>query len=313
MIYDCIIIGGGPAGLSASIYASRHRMKHLVFEGNVVGGQIASAAHPVENYPGLPGLTGQELAKRMEEHARKLGMELKMERVTGIVRKENGFVINTDSGTYETRTVILATGGMHRHLGIPGEDVFLGKGVSYCATCDAPFFKDKVVAVVGGGNSALSQSLYLADIAKKVYLIHRRKEFRAEEAFQDKVKANPKIDILYDSVVKEIKGDECVKSVFVENVVDKSIRELPVDGLFIYIGNVPSSALAKGLGVELTERGYIKVDERMRTNVPGVYAAGDITGHTLQVVVACAQGAIAVMDAYMYLKKGGAGGPLVNR
>jgi len=303
-LFDLLIIGGGPAGLSASIYASRHKMRHLVFEGSAPGGQIAWASHKVENYPGIASMTGPELGNALVEHAKGLGMEMKMETVNDIKRSEKGFCVRTDQGSYDSKTVIVATGATHRKLGVPGEDGFLGKGVSYCATCDAPFFKDKPVAMVGGGDAALTQAIYLADVCSEVHLVHRRDEFRADAANIEKVTSNPKIKIHYSSVLKEIKGSKFVDSIVLESTKEgKAREEVKVDGVFIYVGNVPASALAKQAGAEVDEKGFIKVDWKMRTNVPGLYAAGDITGHTLQMVVACSEGAIAAMDAYVYMKK----------
>ena len=314
MVYDLIIIGGGPAGLTASIYASRHKLSHLVFEGGVVGGQIAVATD-VENWPGDKLVRGGELAQRMEEQAKSLGMDMRTQTVTDIIRDEAKGCFTAISGNerFDAKSIILATGAMHRKLGIQGEDKFLGKGVSYCATCDAPFSKGKEVAVIGGGDSALTEAVYLADIAKQVYLIHRRSEFRAQEANQEKAKRNPKVKFMLDSVIAEIKGDRLVKSIIVENVNTKARQELPVEGLFVYAGNVPASALGKKIGVETDEKAYIKADTRMRTNVQGVFACGDITGSAPQAIVAAGQGAVAAMEAYKFVKGFKDGIAVINR
>jgi thioredoxin reductase (NADPH) len=302
-VYDLIIVGCGPAGMTASIYASRHKLNHIVFEGGVVGGQIALATE-VENWPGVKSIKGMELAMRMEEHAKSLGMKLVNSAVTDISWDEASklFVCASDAGKYSAKALIIATGAMHRKLEIAGEDRFLGKGVSYCATCDGPFFKDKTVAVIGGGDSALTEAVYLASIAKQVYIIHRRNEFRAQEANQEKARSNPKIRFIMETVVAEIKGDRFVNSIVLENVNSKQRSELPVDGVFVCIGSIPSSALVKKIGVATDEKGYIKVDMGMRTNVPGVFAAGDITGSAPQAIVAAGQGAVAAMEAYRYIK-----------
>ena len=303
MIYDLIVIGAGPAGLTASIYASRHKLKHLVFESGMCGGQLSMATH-VENWPGERQVMGAELAKRMEEQARALGMEVRCQPVSDIVKDEENkcFCCLAGNDRVQAKSVIIAMGASHRKLGVIGEDAFVGRGISYCATCDAPFFNGKVVAVIGGGDSALTTAVYLASYAKKVFVIHRRKEFRAEESNQEKAKNTPNVEFVLDSVVKEVKGDKCVKSAIVENVETKAVSELPLDGIFVYIGNTPASAIGKRVGVETDARAYVKVDAAMRTSVPGIFAAGDVTGSVPQAIVASGQGAIAAMSAYKFVK-----------
>lgn len=303
MVYDLIIIGAGPAGLTASIYASRHRMKHLVFESGVVGGQIASATD-VENWPGDKSVKGAELARRMEEQAKCLGMEVRAQPVGDIVKDEANscFCCVCGNERFQAKSVIIAMGAMHRKLGVVGEDKFVGRGISYCATCDAAFFREKVVAVIGGGDSALTTAVYLADYASKVYVIHRRGEFRAQEANQEKARKNQKVEFVLNSVVKEVKGEKCVKSALIENVETKGVSELLLDGIFVYIGNTPASAIGKRVGVETDAKSYIKVDSEMRTSVPGIFAAGDVTGSAPQAIVAAGQGAIAAMAAYKFVK-----------
>ncbi len=309
-----IIVGGGPAGLTASIYASRHKLKHLVFEGGVIGGQIALATS-VENWPGDKAVRGMELANRMAEHAKSLGMQMVQKTVTEI--KKDGakgcFCLATDGEYFYAKALILATGAMHRKLGMAGEEQFLGRGVSYCATCDGPFFRGKKVAVIGGGNSALTEAVYLADIASEVTIIQRRDEFKAEAANVEKAKANPKIKFLMNSTVAEVKGDRFVKAMVVEDVNTHEKNELAIDGLFVYVGNVPASALGKMVGVATDERTYIKVDGVMRTNIPGVFACGDITGSAPQAIVAAGQGAMAAMEAYRFIKGFKEGIAVVNR
>lgn len=313
-IYDFIIIGGGPAGLTASVYASRHKMKHLVFEGGVPGGQIATAAE-VENWPGEKLINGMELAQKLIDHARSLGMEMVTRNVTDILRDERKgcFVCLDDGNRYETRAILFATGAAYRKLGIAGEEQFRGRGVSYCATCDGPFFKGKKVAVIGGGDSALTEAVFMADIASEVTIIHRRGEFRADPANQEKARTNPRIKFLMNATVKEVKGEKLVKSIIVEDVNTKEARELQMDGVFIYVGNVPASALGKKIGVETDEKGYIKVDGKQRTNVPGVFAAGDITGAAPQMIVACGEAAAATMEAYRFVKGFKDGIAVINR
>jgi len=314
MIYDLIIIGGGPAGMTASIYASRHKLNHLVLEGGAAGGQIAMASE-VENWPGEKHIRGAQLAERIEQHATGLGMQMKFQLATDVVRDEaqGCYTVMCGGEKFSAKTVIFTNGAMHRKLDVPGEENFLGKGVSYCATCDGPFFKGKAVAVIGGGDSALTQSIYLADLADKVYIIHRRSEFRAQEANQDKMRKNPKITAILESEVTEVKGDRVVRSITVSNVTTKQVQELKVDGLFIYVGSVPSSALAQRIGVATDERLYLRVDAKMRTNLPGIFAAGDITGSAPQAIVAAGQGAISAMEAYKFVKGFKDGTTVMNR
>jgi len=314
MVNDLIIIGGGPAGLTASIYASRHKLSHIVFEGGCPGGQIAIATD-VENWPGEKSIRGADLAQRILEQAKAFGMDIHTCTATDIARddKTGVFTVTSAEGARQAKGILLATGAMHRKLGITGEDKFLGRGLSYCVTCDGPFFKGKNVAIVGGGDAALTGAVYLADIAEKVYIIHRRNEFRAEESNQEKAKSNKKIEFVLTSEVKELKGDTCLRSITVENADTKAQRELPVSGLFVYVGNVPASALSQKIGVATDEKGYIKVDLAMRTNVPGVFAAGDITGAAPQAIIASGQGALAAMSAYKFVKGLKEGIAVVNR
>ena len=300
--------------MTASIYASRHRMAHLVFEGGVPGGQIALASE-VGNWPGEKAIAGAELAQRIEGHATSLGMQLKAQTVTNVVRDEaqGCYRVMCNDERFDAKAVIFATGAMHRKLEVKGEEEYLGKGVSYCATCDGPFFKDKVVAVIGGGDSAMTQSVYLADIATTVYLIHRRGEFRAQEANQEKMRKNPKIQPIMNSEVVEVKGDKLLRSITLCDVNTKQAQELKVDGVFVYVGSVPASAIGQKVGVAVDERCYVKVDARMRTNVPGIFAAGDITGSAPQAIVAAGQGAIAAMEAYKFVKGFKEGTTVMNR
>jgi len=331
--YELIIIGSGPAGLTASIYASRYRIKNLVI-GSQLGGAMALAS-AVENYPGFERISGLELAQKMAQQVKALGAEIindsviEMQSVKCKSQNDNlKFKIITEGGReYESRAIILATGTRRRELGVPGERKYLGKGVSYCATCDAAFFRDKVVAVVGGANAAVMSADHLSRFAKKVYLIYRRKPLRAEPIWVERVEKNPKIEIVYDTNVLRILGESEFANVKsqMSNVKSKSKisnlekvggveldnpyegnKYLAVDGVFIEIGGVPGTELAKSLGVELDEKGFVKVNPDMETNVPGVFAAGDIAnlhGELQQIIIACAEGATATFSAYKYLSK----------
>ncbi|MGC8616056.1 MAG: thioredoxin-disulfide reductase [Desulfurella sp.] len=303
-MYDVVIIGGGPAGLTAGIYAARSGLKTIILEEKVFGGQIVFSAD-LENYPGFPeGISGMDIIDKFLEQAKKFEVEISYD---GVEKIENDIsckrVILTNKSCITTKTIILATGASADRLGCPGEAKFIGKGVSYCATCDGAFFKGKTVAVVGGGDSALEEALYLANLVKKIYLIHRRDQFRAVKILQDRVKKNNKIEIVFDSVVKEILGDKFVKGVLIENVKTKQQSRLDIDGIFIYIGLTPNSKFVSDL-IQTDEYGYIITNEEMETNIPGIFAAGDVRKKSLrQVVTACADGAIAASNAQKYIEK----------
>lgn len=293
-MYDVVIIGGGPAGLTAAIYAGRKGLKTLLLEGELLGGNM-NFAHVIENYPGFESISGMELAEHMVKQAEKYA-EIKLEKVTELGER----YVKTEFGTYETKVIIIATGTVHRKLNIPGEEKFLGKGVSYCATCDAPLFQGKRVAVIGGGNSALSAALYLSELAEKVYLIHRRDEYRADRVLVERIKSSS-IEEVLDSVVEEIKGDGQVKSITIKNVKTGKRKEINVGGVFIYIGTKPITELVEPLNVELND-GFIKVNRRMQTNIPWIFACGDITGIEFQIAKAVGEGCVAALSAYKYLK-----------
>jgi thioredoxin reductase (NADPH) len=303
MKYDVIIVGGGPAGLTAGLYSARHKLKTAVFEEGVVGGQITLTTY-IENYPGTGSLSGMELAARMKKQTEEMGATVVKEHVIEIKKRGEGkFNVKTERGTYECKTIIIATGAAHRKLGIKSEDDFVGKGVSFCSTCDAPLFQDKTVAVIGGGNSALESALYIADIAKETYIIHRRNEFRGEEYLAEKISKNAKIEVLWDTLVTEIKGKTMVEKLILKNVKTCKVSELKVDGVFIYVGVTPLNQLAKGVGVELSDKGFIEVDwDTQQTSIPGVFAAGDVTGRLLQIGVAVGEAIIASTSAYKYIK-----------
>lgn len=297
--YDVAIVGAGPAGLTAGIYAGREGLKAVILEKAVKGG-MANAAPLVLNFPGFKSITGLELLKRVGDHASGY-VEIKESEEIQKVEKEDGiFELITNKGQYNAKTIIIATGTNYRELRIPGEQKFIGKGISYCSICDGMFFRNKNVVVVGGGNSAAEHVLYLDDIGCNVKMIHRRDELRAQKYLQNKIKEKG-IPVIWNSVVREIKGDNFVKSVVIYDRVRDVEEELDVNGVFIAIGEKPSSELAGEMGVEI-DGGYIVTDKNQKTNVPHVYAAGDVTGGLKQIVVACSEGAVAAVSAYNDLK-----------
>jgi thioredoxin reductase (NADPH) len=300
---DLVIIGGGPAGLTAGIYAARAALDAVLLERGVPGGRAVSTEF-VENYPGFSeGVGGPELMSQMESQARRFGLEVDSANVEKLIPDEAGFLIGSDDGDIQARAVIIATGMQARALGVKGEAEFLGRGVSFCATCDGAFFRDKEVAVIGGGDAAVEEAMFLTRFASKVYLIHRRDELRATKVVQRRAFQNPKIEFIWNSTVAEIRGSTTIEAVVIEDVRNGETRLLPVGGVFMYIGNKPNSELVSGL-VEVDEKGYIITDENMRTSRPGIYAAGDIRRKLLrQVVTAVADGAIAAMAAESYLTK----------
>ena len=289
--YDIVIIGGGPAGLTAGIYAARAGKKVLVLEGRALGGQIVNAPD-VRNYPGTPSISGVDLSMNMYKQVLEHGGEVKFERAMGIKDK----IVHTDGGEYKAKAIILATGAENRKLGLYGEDKLVGKGVSYCATCDGNFYKDKTVAVVGGGNTALEDTIYLADICKKVYLIHRREEFRGDKTTVDKIKALKNVEMILSANVKEILGEEKVEGLELE-IKDGERKEIKVDGVFFAIGYEPQ-ANEFADSVELDEQGYIKTKDGVHTSTEGIYVAGDARAKDLkQLVTAASDGAIAATVA----------------
>lgn len=299
LLYDLIIVGAGAAGSSAAIYAARYNLKTILLTESI-GGATATA-YKIENYPGFPSISGMDLVNKFQEHVESQNVEILLEPVEKIEKLDNRFKVNN----YEAISIILATGTNKRKLGVPGEKEFLGHGVSYCATCDGFFFKNLKVAIVGGGNNALYAALVLTDLAKKVYLIHRRKEFRGEPIALTQIKSKDNVEFVLDSIVEEIKGDKLVSSVVVKNVVTNETKDIKVDGVFIEIGTIPNTSLAAELGVKLDDAGYVVVDNSQRTSVEGVFAAGDITtnsNHFEQIVTAVAEGAIAAASAYEYIK-----------
>ena len=302
--WDLIIIGAGAAGLAGGIYGARSGLKTLVLEEKMAGG-TTSDAPTVENYPGFQSVIGTELAQKMVSHCRKTGATIhEFETVTGLDLKGEKKIVRTNRATYEAKAVILASGSHYREIGVRGEKEFHGKGVSYCGICDGPLFKGKIVLVVGGGNSALITALYLSELASEVKLAHRRDAFRAEEALVKAIKEKANVEILWNTEVKEIKGERLVNAAVLVNDKTGETKELPVDGVFIQTGEVPNSQLAKEAGVEVDEDGYVKIDLQQRTNIPGVYAAGDVTNHPVkQIGVAVGQGITAALEAYGFIRR----------
>lgn len=300
-MYDVIIIGSGPAGLSAAIYASRARLNTLLIEKQPMGGGQILNTYEVDNYPGLPEINGFDLGQKFMEHAKKLGMEQVTEDVKQIQCAGKTKKVITGKQEYEAKALILATGAAHRKLEVPGEETFSGMGVSYCATCDGAFFRGKTVAVVGGGDVALEDALFLARGCEKVYLIHRRDEFRGAKILQEHVKDTSNIEIIWDSVVEEIAGETQVQNITVCNKKTEKRAVLPVQGVFIAVGIMPNTSFLEEQ-VEMDENGYIIAGENCRTNVDGVYVVGDARTKALrQVITAAADGANAVTDIERYL------------
>lgn len=300
-ICDLIIIGSGPAGITASIYASRYKLDHLIF-GMEPGGQMKEI-YDIENWPGELGISGRDLISKFIAHMENFGVKVKNESVVSIKKETDFFELETSNGKYQSKMVIMAMGAEYRRMHIPGEKEYIGKGVSYCATCDAPFFKNKIVTVVGSGNSAVVVALELADFAEKVYLISREK-ILADPAWLEKLDKSPKIERIAETQVLEIKGSEKVSKIILDKPYgDKTYLE--IDGVFIEIGTEPGVQLAQKLGVATDDGDYIKVGNDMITNIHGLFAAGDITTGSnkfRQVITACAEGAIAASSAYRMLK-----------
>lgn len=303
MMYDLVIIGGGPAGLTAGIYAQRARLKTVLLEKQMVGGQIA-VSDVIENFPGFPSISGAGLMEKFEEHARGLGLEIRFTEVLNIETGGGEKVVKTSDGDLRTKAVIVATGARPRRLGVPGEKELTGKGVSYCATCDGPFFRGRNVMVVGGGDTAVKEASYLSKLAGKVYLVHRRDKFRAEKMHQEKVEATANIEILRSHVLKEIKAENgLVHRAVVQDLKTNGTKEIDVEGVFIFVGINPTTDF---VDVDKDEAGFIKTNNRMETSIPGIYAAGDCrTTPLLQVVTAAGDGATAAFMAESYIEEHG--------
>lgn len=296
---DIIIIGGGPAGMTAALYAGRAELNALMIEKDYQGGQMVTT-NEVENYPGIIDITGPDLSNVMYEHAKKFGTEMIFEEVLDIQVDGDIKKVITNKKTYETKVVILSMGAKPRNLGVAREKELGGRGISYCAICDGGFYRNKVVAVVGGGDTALEDALYLSRLAKKVFLIHRRDSFRGNKSLQKKI-FESNIEIVWDSTVTELHGDNKLTGIQIENLKDNSKKDLELDGLFVAVGSYPMSDLVKDL-VELNPQGYIVADEDCATSVDGIFAVGDIrTKHLRQVITAASDGAVSVYEAEKYL------------
>ena len=303
MIYDVIVLGAGPAGLAAGIYGKRAGFNILVLDtSSLSGGQILNT-YEIDNYPGFPGVSGTQLADAMKTHCEKLGVEFARGKVSSIIDKGETKELITKKQNFEAKTVIIATGASNRKLGCPGEEDLSGLGVSYCATGDGAFFKDKTVAVVGGGDVALEDAIYLSRFCTKVYLIHRRDEFRGAKVLQDKVNSIDNIEIIYDTVVNSIEGTASVESINIHNNKTEESRDLKVDGIFIAVGTVPNTGFLSDL-VAVDSKGYIVADETCKTSREGIYAAGDVrTKQLRQVITATADGANAITSIQYYFQK----------
>ncbi|OGI19436.1 MAG: thioredoxin-disulfide reductase [Candidatus Melainabacteria bacterium RIFCSPHIGHO2_02_FULL_34_12] len=301
--YDVVIIGAGPAGLAAGLYAARGNVKTVILEKLIPGGQLNNT-QDVENYPGMDHMTGPQISQAMEEQTKRFGCEIINNcNITNVELTANKKLIASDKGIFSAKVVIIATGSEYKKLQVPGEKEYSGKGVSYCAVCDGAFFKEKELVVVGGGDSAVEEGTFLTKFAKKVTIVHRKEQFRAEKIIQDRAFKNPKISVIWNTVVPEIKGDNLgVTSVKLKNVITNEEKDFNCDGIFIYVGLLPNTQLFKGK-LDLNEAGRIDSNERMETNIPGVYAVGDVRETPLrQAVTAASDGSIAATIAIGYIE-----------
>jgi len=301
-IYEVIIIGGGPGGLTAGLYTSRARLSTLLIESALFGGQMTTT-ELIENYPGFPqGVTGDELSRRMEEQAKRFGMETVPQEVVKVSLEGDMKVVQTYESTYRCDALIISTGTEYRKLGVPGEKEFAGKGVSYCATCDGAFFRDSQIVVVGGGDSALTEALFLTKFVKELTIVHRREALRGTKIYQERALANPKIKFLWNSIVQEIKGDSMVRSIIVKNVKTGEIKEFETEGAFLFVGLVPRTQFLKGI-VQMDEGGYILTNEHCETSARGIFAVGDCRKKLLrQIATAVGDGATAAFAAEKFLE-----------
>lgn len=302
-VYEVITIGGGPAGLTAGLYTSRSRFNTLLIEIGLLGGQMTTT-EVIENYPGFPqGINGDELSRLMEEQAKRFGLEVVSQEVVEVKLEGERKLVKTDESTYLCDALIICTGTEYRKLGIPGEKEFTGKGVSYCATCDAAFFKDSQIVVVGGGDSALTEALFLTKFAKELTIIHRRDALRGTKIYQERVLSNPKIKMLWNSVVQKIKGDSIVRSIVIKNVKTGEINEFNTEGVFLFVGVSPRTQFLKNL-ITFDEAGYIVTDENCETSIKGIFAAGDCRKKLLrQIATAVGDGATAAFATEKYLEE----------
>lgn len=302
-IEKMIIIGAGPAGLSAALYAARADLEPLVLTGMSLGGQ-ASLTHTIENYPGFPdGVGGAELGELFQKQAERFGAKFEFDTVTEVNFSSSPYIVKTYGSEFKAETIIISSGASPNHLGIPGEIELTGKGVSYCGTCDGWFFKEKDIVVIGGGDSALEEGVFLTRFAKTVTIIHRRSELRAGKILQNRAFSNPKIRFIWDSIIEKINGDAAVESVLVKNVKTGEESTFPTDGVFIFIGHTPNTDLFKGQ-LAMDESGYLQVDTKMQTEIPGIYAAGEVMDSSFkQVVTSAGWGAAAAIQATRYLEE----------
>lgn len=299
---ELLILGAGPAGLTAAIYAKRSGLDTLLLEKGAMGGQIVTTSD-VENWPGIKQISGFELAQALHDHAEHFDTEFRMADITGAAFSKEKKIVHTDKGDISADAVIICTGARHRHLDIPGEAELTGRGVSYCAVCDGPFFRNETVVVVGGGNTAVEEAEFLTRFAAKVYLVHRRDKFRAAELLVKRVKANPKVELVLDSVPEKINGKTGVESVTVRNVKTGVTQDIPATGVFIFVGVLPNVEQLRDSGLEMAPEGWLRADhDTLATNIPGVFVAGDVRETSLrQMVTASADGARAAMSAYAYI------------
>ena len=302
IVHELIIVGSGPAGLTAGIYASRANLKPLILAGLTWGGQLMNTTD-VENYPGFPkGVPGPELMQKMMQQAKRFGSRIKYDNVTEVNIKEDIKIVKTEKDYYKAKSIIFATGSNPKRLGIPGEDHYYGSGVSICATCDGAFYKDKTVAVVGGGDTSMEESTFLTRFAQKVYIIHRRDEFRASKIMIDRALANEKIEVVWNTEVREIFGEQTVKKIKIFNNKENSESELEIDGLFLAIGHIPSTQFLTNI-LELDENGYVKTHNDVETNIPGIFVAGEIQDQVYkQVITTAADGCKAALRAQKWLE-----------
>ena len=298
--YDVIIIGGGPSGMSTGIYAGRYGLKSIIIDSNILGGNM-NLASKIENYPGFSDIEGRKLAEHMCAQTKQYSEIKEFETVENITKNENIFNVTTDKSKYFSSAIIFATGTTHKKLNVLGEDKFLGKGISYCATCDGNFFKNKDVVVVGGGNTSISSAIYLRNIGCNVILIHRKSMLQAENILENTLKSR-EIKILLNTKILEIRGDKFVNEILIEEITTGEKKFLSAKGVFIEVGVIPNSIIAEKISVKTDKEGYIIVDNNQRTNLKYVYACGDVTTEVMQIVTACASGAKSALSAYIDLK-----------
>lgn len=298
-IYDVAIIGSGPAGSTAALYLGRYARKTIIFG---TGAGCALESGEIENWPGISKISGMQIQTNIQNHAKEYGSEFVLGEVIKVEKKDGVFLIHTEKSITYSKSIIFANGSLHKKLNIPGEEQLIGRGVSYCVTCDGMFYKDKTAVIIGGNDTAAKAALYLSEIASKVIVLYRRQKLRCEAVYSNKIEKKDNIEVIYDSIPVEILGEKKVESI---KIKDKNNQEklINTDGIFIEIGSNPSSSLAKELGVECNEQGYIKIDRKMQTNLSGVYAAGDITDEPLkQLITSSSQGATAAYSIHEYLQ-----------